>query len=306
VSVSDPSRGTTTGRAAGEGSDDAAEPTNVRTTDPARDRTDDPARVEATDPARDRTDDPARERRNDRVRVDAVVVVAMPSEAAPFVERASAASAPVAAAGGAEHRRLTIGDRDVVLVRAGIGLVNAASAASVALATYAPRVLVSAGSAGGLGVDVRVGDVVVGSQHAYGSADARGFGYVLGQVPGMPATFAAEAALHDVVVAAADRLAPRPTEPTTIRVLTGAVVSADVFVDANRVEGVRADFPDALAADMETTALAHTAHLFGVPFLAVRGISDLCSPVEAGEFASHVDDAAERSATVVEELLRAL
>jgi adenosylhomocysteine nucleosidase len=242
----------------------------------------------------------------DREPVDAVVVVAMPSEAAPFVDRATSAADPVRAPGGAEHRRLTVAGRDVLLVRSGIGLVNAASAASVALARFAPRVLVSAGSAGGLGVGVRVGDVVVGSQHAYGGADARGFGYALGQVPGMPATFAAEAALHDAAVAAADRLAPRPTEPTTIRVLTGSVVSADVFVDGTRVEGVRADFPDALAADMETTALAHTAHLFGVPFLAVRGISDLCSPVEAGEFAAHVDDAADRSAAVVEQVLLAL
>lgn len=247
-----------------------------------------------------------RARRPARAAVDAVVVVAMTSEAAPFVERASAASEPELAPGGAEHRRLTIAGREVLLVRSGIGLVNAASAASVALAEHQPRVLVSAGSAGGLGVGVRVGDVVVGSQHAYGGADARGFGYALGQVPGMPPTFAAEERLHDAAVDAADRLAPRPTEPTAIRVLTGSVLSADVFVDGDRVAGVRTDFPDALAADMETTALAHTAHLFGVPFLAVRGISDLCSPVEAGEFAAHVDDAADRSAAVVEEVLRAL
>ncbi|MDM7855894.1 5'-methylthioadenosine/S-adenosylhomocysteine nucleosidase [Cellulomonas alba] len=268
--------------------------------------TPDPASHAAADPAAEITAHGRRARRPASAPVEAVVVVAMASEAAPFVERASAASEPLPAPGGAEHRRLTIAGREVLLVRSGIGLVNAASAASVALAEHRPRVLVSAGSAGGLGVGVRVGDVVVGSQHAYGGADARGFGYALGQVPGMPPTFAAEARLHDVAVGAADRLAPRPTEPTTIRVLTGSVVSADVFVDADRVAGVRTDFPDALAADMETTALAHTAHLFGVPFLAVRGISDLCSPVEAGEFAAHVDDAADRSAAVVEEVLRAL
>ena len=65
-------------------------------------------------------------------------------------------------------------------------------------------------------------------------------------------------------------------------------------------------FPDALATDMETAALAQTAFRFGVPFLAVRGISDLCSPLEAGEFATHVDDAADRSAAVVAALLAEL
>jgi len=38
----------------------------------------------------------------------------------------------------------------------------------------------------------------------------------------------------------------------------------------------------------------------------VRGISDLCSPVEAGEFLTHVDDAADRSAAIVESLLASL
>jgi adenosylhomocysteine nucleosidase len=54
---------------------------------------------------------------------------------------------------------------------------------------------------------------------------------------------------------------------------------------------------------MESTALAHTAHLFGLPFVSVRGISDLCGVVEFGE---HVDDAADRAADVVVGLLAAL
>jgi adenosylhomocysteine nucleosidase len=208
--------------------------------------------------------------------------------------------------GGATLRELTIEDRRVVLVRSGIGLVNAAAAAAVALATHRPQVLVSAGSAGGLGVGVRVGDVVVGSHNVYSGADARAFGYALGQVPGMPATFAAEAALHDAALAAAAGLPVRELEPTTVRVLSGGVISGDVFVDGERVAAVRESFPKALATDMESAALAHTAHLYGVPFLSVRGISDLCSPIEAGEFATHVDDAADRSAALVQAVLATL
>jgi len=238
--------------------------------------------------------------------LDAVVVVAMPVEADAFVAVADVAGAPTHAPGGAEHRLLTLGGRQVLLVRAGIGLVNAATAAAVALAARPARVLVSGGSAGGLGVGVRVGDVVVGSTHVHTGADARAFGYVLGQVPGMPASYPADEVLREHAHAAAAMLPGWSTEPADVRVLRGDVVSGDVFVDAERVAGVRAAFPDALATDMESAALAQVAHRFGVAFLSVRGISDLCSPVEAGEFATHVDDAADRSAVVVRETLRRL
>jgi len=237
---------------------------------------------------------------------DAVVVVAMPVEADAFVAAAEHATAPTTAAGGAEHRVLTLGGRRVLLVRSGIGLVNAATAASVALSTHRARALVSGGSAGGLGVGVRVGDVVLGDENVLAGADARAFGYALGQVPGMPAAYPADEALLASALDAAAALPAWPADPVDVRVLRGGVVSGDVFVDAERVGGVRAAFPDALATDMESAALAQVAHLFGVPFLAVRGISDLCSPVEAGEFATHVDDAADRSAAVVRALLAGL
>jgi adenosylhomocysteine nucleosidase len=143
---------------------------------------------------------------------------------------------------------------------------------------------------------VRVGDVVVGSEYVYSGADARAFGYELGQVPGMPEVYEAEQVLHDAAV----------TASVDLRVLSGTVLSGDAFIDASRIDRIRAAFPSALATDMESAALAHTAHLYGVPFLSVRGISDLCGPVAGSDFLLHVDDAADRSAVVVIEVLRRL
>ena len=132
---------------------------------------------------------------------------------------------------------------------------------------------------------MRVGDVVVGTSYAYARADARAFGYVMGQVPGMPAAFPA-----------ADELVAAVALDGNATVRSGEVVSGDTFVDGALADEVRADFPAALSTDMESTALAHTAHLFGLPFVSVRGISDLCGVDEFGE---HVDDAADRAADVV-------
>jgi adenosylhomocysteine nucleosidase len=84
-----------------------------------------------------------------------------------------------------------------------------------------------------------------------------------------------------------------------LRVLAGTMISGDAFIDASTVDAIRTAFPGALSTDMESAALAHTSHLYGVPFLSVRGISDLCGPSAGADFLTHVDDAAERSARVV-------
>lgn len=227
--------------------------------------------------------------------VDAVVVVAMPDEAAPFVALAESVG-ELTPDGHAEQRLLAVAGRRVLLVRSGIGHVAAATAAAVAIRTHRPRALVSAGSAGGIGRQVRVGDVVVGDRYLFAGADARAFGYDLGQIPGQPAGFDGDARLVASAAGAPDHLT----------VHTGTMLSGDAFVDARTVDAVRAAFPHALSTDMETTALAQTAHLAGLAFVSVRGISDLCGPVAGEDFLTHVDDAADRSAAVVLALLAAL
>jgi adenosylhomocysteine nucleosidase len=83
------------------------------------------------------------------------------------------------------------------------------------------------------------------------------------------------------------------------------MVAGDSFVTAANVGSVRADFPRALSTDMETTALAQVAHSYAVPFLSVRGISDLCGPAADQDFHLAVDEAAARSARTVTAILGA-
>jgi adenosylhomocysteine nucleosidase len=228
--------------------------------------------------------------------VDALVAVAMADEAAPFLDAADVVGPP-ADVGGAVQHLLSIAGKTVLLVRSGIGLVNAAAAVSSVLATTRPRALISAGTAGGLGMQVRVGDVVVADETLHSAADATGFGYALGQVPGMPERYTCDPALVKAAVAAG-------TPDIVTR--QGLVVSSDSFVTASIVEDVRGTFPEALSTDMESAALAQVAHLFGVPFVSVRAISDLCGPTAGVDHTVRVDDASQRSATVALGLLRGL
>lgn len=172
----------------------------------------------------------------------------------------------------------------VLCLRTGIGLVATASALGWALARYRPEVIISAGSAGGLAADIRVGDVVAGTRYRYGRADATVFGYAPGQVPGAPEFFEGDAALLAAV-------------PDNTR--RGEVLSSDAFVTAANVEDTRTRFPDALLTDMESTAAAHTAALAGIPFITIRSASDLCGPQAGIDYHIGIDEAADLSARAV-------
>lgn len=201
-----------------------------------------------------------------------LVLCAMKEEAAPFTTLATPLSWRV--------------------VTCGIGAVNAAVRATEHILQFAPELVISAGSAGGLGLEVNIGDVVVGSSYCYHSADASAFGYERGQIPGMPAAYGGA----DDIVAAARRAASTPAQPGAGRIHVGGIVSGDSFITADSAEQVRGAFDNALATDMESAAIAQTCHLFGVPFVSVRAISDLCDGSASTSFHLTLEEVAMRAA----------
>eukprot|EP01054_Gregarina_sp_Poly1_P007914 Gregarina_sp_Poly_1__7913@NODE_450_length_8314_cov_212_020614_g368_i0_p5_GENE_NODE_450_length_8314_cov_212_020614_g368_i0NODE_450_length_8314_cov_212_020614_g368_i0_p5_ORF_typecomplete_len320_score63_23PNP_UDP_1/PF01048_20/4_3e32_NODE_450_length_8314_cov_212_020614_g368_i026985 len=85
-----------------------------------------------------------------------------------------------------------LGDIDgcpLILLQSGIGKANAALALGLLCERYRPSLIFNLGCAGGLGDDDRPGDIVVATECVYGDVNATVFGYSLGQVPGMPASY---------------------------------------------------------------------------------------------------------------------
>ncbi len=229
----------------------------------------------------------------------AIIVTAMDDEMAPFLQRATAVGEPVTV-GNSVQRTATLAGQEVLLVRSGIGLVNGSSGLVAAvLAVGGTPVVISAGTAGGLGADVKVGDVIVGSEYINADADARAFGYVLGQVPQMPASYSPREA--ELALLSESHATDALFEGAALHV--GLMVSGYSFATPEKAESLLEAFPASLSTDMESSALAQVSHSHGLPFLSVRGISDLCG---AEDFKTHVDDAADRSAAVVEALLPGL
>ncbi|MGM9733767.1 MAG: 5'-methylthioadenosine/adenosylhomocysteine nucleosidase [Prevotella sp.] len=159
-----------------------------------------------------------------------------------------------------------LGDNELVLHQCGIGKVNAAIGASEMIRRYNPDLMVSTGCAGGGRTDMEVMDIVASTELAYHDVycgEAMG-NTVYGQVQGMPARYTSPSEL----VEKAKSVSPR--------VHAGLIVTGDWFVDSKeKMREIVGHFPEAAAVDMESAAIAQTCHIYGIPFISFRVISDI-------------------------------
>ncbi len=166
-------------------------------------------------------------------------------------------------------------DRERVIVeKCGIGKVNAAIGASEMIRRYRPDVIISSGCAGGNGDDVNVQDVVVGAEVSYHDVycgTAIDGSTVYGQIQGMPARYQADPVLLEKALA----MKPLISEGG-FQIHGGLTVTGDWFVDSKeKMREIIGKFPEAKAVDMESAAIAQTCHIYKVPFISFRVISDI-------------------------------
>ncbi len=150
-------------------------------------------------------------------------------------------------------------------MRCGIGKVNAACGASELIRTYHPDAVISTGVAGGIDSCLRVMDVVVSRHIVYHDVWC-GEGNAYGQVQGLPEQFTAD----EQLLTNALNLDVQDT-----RIVPGLICSGDKFItDRTELESIKAAFPEGLAVDMESGAIAQTCYLHQTPFISFRVISD--------------------------------
>jgi adenosylhomocysteine nucleosidase len=199
-------------------------------------------------------------------------------------------------------RDFYVGDlhgQEVVAVLSRIGKVAAATTATLLIDRFRVDRIVFTGVAGGLAPGVERGDVVIADSFLQHDLDASPI-FPRWEVPLYGTDrFPTDAALSEALATAVARALPGVT------VHRGLVVSGDRFV-ATTAESVnlQAALPEALAVEMEGAAFAQVCHDFGVPFAAVRTISDRADDEAHGDFVSFIRDVASRhSAAIVRELL---
>ena len=152
---------------------------------------------------------------------------------------------------------------EIIPVHCGWGKVNSAVNCHRLITEHAPDCIISTGCAGGVAKGVHLLDAVVGTQVAYHDC-WYGEPNEYGQVQGFPPRFDA----HPSLVEAARSL-------HDARLRFGLIASGDRFCSGPEDNAViLGHFPDALACDMESGSISQVCHMYGVPFLSLRVISD--------------------------------
>ena len=168
-----------------------------------------------------------------------------------------------------QQLRQVFENSQVIVEKCGIGKVNAALGVQRMINEHHPDCIISSGCAGGNGDDMQVKDIVVSTELAYhdvycGTAVDGSTHY--GQVQGLPPRFKAD-----------PYLLQKSRELSSASVIHhGLIVTGDWFVDSKeKMREIIGHFPEALAVDMESAAIAHTCYINNVPFISFRVVSDI-------------------------------
>src|SRR5699024_12629402 len=159
-------------------------------------------------------------------------------------------------------------NQSVVLLRSGVGKVQAAIATTLLHEHFKPTTVINIGSAGGLISGMEIGDIIISDEAAHHDVDLTPIGLAPATLPGLPQTFPSDPALIALVKDVLTEL--------KINSQIGLVATGDAFIaDQVRVETIKNTFPNVKAVEMEAAAIAQVCYLYQTPFIVIRALFDL-------------------------------
>lgn len=195
----------------------------------------------------------------------------------------------------------TLHDVDVVVVRSGIGKVNAALCVQILADIFEVSHIINTGVAGSLNPVLDIGDILVSTDAIHHDIDVTIFGYQPGEVPQMGfREFKADETMIKIAVESCKEVNP------DIRVKTGRVVSGDQFISDKQTKQHLIDTYQGDCAEMEGASIAHGAYLNQIPFVIIRAISDKADDSAEMDYPSFERAAAKHSSLLVEHMITLL
>jgi adenosylhomocysteine nucleosidase len=197
--------------------------------------------------------------------------------------------------------------KEVVLLRSGMGKVNAAVGCAYMIFQYKPSLVINTGCAGGIDSALSFGDIVISNGLVYHDVDITGLNLKPGQLPGQPAIFPVEANFQTAAERAIDELKAEGVFPKNLNHIRGLIGTGDIFMHrTEKIAEVRKNFPGIKAVEMEGAAIAHTCYLFSIPSLIIRSLSDIAGVESPMSFEEFVVLASKNSATLVQRIVKNL
>ena len=159
--------------------------------------------------------------------------------------------------------------KDVVVVRSGIGKVNAGICAQILVDRFRADMLINTGIAGSLDARIDIGDMVISTDALHHDMDATIFGDAIGQIPRMDTlAFPADEELVQKAAKANEKANP------DIRTFAGRVASGDQFISSGEAKEKIVENFHPLCVEMEGAGIAQAAYLNKVSYVIIRAISD--------------------------------
>lgn len=188
--------------------------------------------------------------------------------------------------------------QEVVIVRSGIGKVNAAVCAQILVDKFNVNILINTGIAGSLDAAIDIGDMVISTDAVHHDVDTTIFGDPVGQIPDMDTlSFPADKELVEKA-----RIANEEANPD-IHTFVGRIVSGDQFVSSPEVKERLVRLFDAKCTEMEGASIAHTAYLNHVSCVIIRAISDKADNSASVDYPEFQAKAIRHSVRLVKNLL---
>jgi len=193
----------------------------------------------------------------------------------------------------------------VVVVKSGAGKVNSAICAQILADCFSVTHIINTGVAGSLDAAVDYCDIVISTEVCYHDMHNEAMGYKPGEPP-RPGWLLYTADDHMIACAeeACHQILGQLEHGPAIH--KGRIVTGDWFINTSeRKAAVIAKF-GGLCTEMEGASIGHSAYLNGIPFVVIRAISDKADDSADVDFHSFEEEAAARSARVVQEMVKTL
>lgn len=188
--------------------------------------------------------------------------------------------------------------KDAVVVRCGIGKVNAAMCTQILIDLFNVDAVINTGVAGAVAEGITVGDVVISSDALQHDMDCSPLGDPIGVIPRMPESiFKADERLVKLAFDASSKVISGKT-------LTGRVVSGDQFIASKEVKDKLVKNFNGSCAEMEGAAIAHICYMNSVPYVIIRNISDSADGSADVSFVEFCKEAVIHSGKIVLEMMK--
>ncbi|MDE5588150.1 MAG: 5'-methylthioadenosine/adenosylhomocysteine nucleosidase [Acetatifactor sp.] len=193
----------------------------------------------------------------------------------------------------------TLSDTPVVIVRSGVGKVNAALCTQILADMFEVTHIINTGVAGSLNPKLDIGDILISRDALHHDVDATIFGYKPGEVPQLGLReFPADERLAQLAKETCEKVNP------DIHAILGRVVSGDQFISGNEIKERLIREYQGDCAEMEGASIAHGAYLNNIPFVIIRAISDKADNSAEMDYPVFEAAAAKHSAALVKELVK--